>query len=595
MWSSDPRPAYKAIRELRSSKPAPQCTAVKSSDGILLTEEADIKTRWAEYFEQLYKVDPPAVRLNTVNVVAPVPNPPLSCDPPSLAEVGAAVKQLKGGRAPGCCGIHAELLKAGGDAVLESLHAVLRSSWNTGIIPSDWKRGIVIPLWKGKGDRQDCNNYRGVTLLSVPGKVFARVILERIRHHLLQHQRPEQAGFTPKRSTTDRILGLRVLTERKREFQQGLLAAYVDLRKAFDSVNREALWRLLGLRGLPPKLIHLISALYSATDSVVRCGTSTSDPFPVPTGVRQGCVLAPTLFNTCMDWVLGRVADGTGCGASFGEVTISDLDFADDAVIFAEIMETLVEALDRLSEESEPLGLRVSWVKTKVQAFNGILDPAVQSVTVGREVVELTDRFTYLGSEISVTASCDLEVNKRLGRAWGVMDSLNKGVWRCRYLCRRTKVAVFRTIVLPVLLYGCETWTLNKALRQKLNSFGTKSLRRILGYRWDNFISNQRLLEETGMRYLTCIIRERQLRHFGHVARFPEADPVHRILSVRDPVGAKRPRGRPPLSWLQQVDRYFGEMGMGRVSAWELAKGRPEVYRRKVDVATRCHGACSHT
>ena len=164
-------------------------------------------------------------------------------------ETQAAVNRLKWGKAPGICGIHAELLKAGGNAALMSLHAVLCSVWNTGIIPTDWKRGLVVPLWKGKGDCQDCNNYRGATLLSVPGKVFARIILDRVRHHLLEHQPPEQSGFTPKRSTIDRILSLRVLTECRREFRQGLLAAYVDLCKEFDSVNRDALWRILGLRG----------------------------------------------------------------------------------------------------------------------------------------------------------------------------------------------------------------------------------------------------------------------------------------------------------------------------------------------------------
>ena len=106
-----------------------------------------------------------------------------------------------------------------------------------------------------------------MTLLSVPGKVFVRIILDRVRHHLLKHQHPEQSGFTPKRSTIDRILALRVLIERRREFWQGLLAAYVDLCKAFNSVNRDAIWRILGLRGVPPKLIDLMSELYSGTES----------------------------------------------------------------------------------------------------------------------------------------------------------------------------------------------------------------------------------------------------------------------------------------------------------------------------------------
>ena len=107
-------------------------------------------------------------------------------------ETQAAVNRLKWGKAPGICGIHAELLQAGGNDVLMLLLAVLCSAWNTGIIPTDWKRGLVVTLWKGKGDRQDCNNDRGVTLLSVLGKVFARIILERVRHHLLEHQSPEQ-------------------------------------------------------------------------------------------------------------------------------------------------------------------------------------------------------------------------------------------------------------------------------------------------------------------------------------------------------------------------------------------------------------------
>ena len=93
-----------------------------------------------------------------------------------------------------------------------------------------------------------------------------------------------------------------------------------------------------------------------------------------------------------------------------------------------------------------------------------------------------------------------------------------------------------------------ETWTLSQDLRRRLNAFGTKSLRRILRYRWWHKVSNDRLLKMTGMRYVTCIIRERQLRQFGHVARFPESDSVRQILTAEDPIGARCPRGRPQLT-----------------------------------------------
>ena len=175
------------------------------------------------------------------------------------------------------------------------------------------------------------------------------------------------------------------------------------------------------------------------------------------------------------------------------------------------------------------------------------------------------------------------------------MDSLDRGVWRYRYLCRKTKIRVFKSLVLPVLLYGCESWTLTGDLGRRLNVFGTKSLRRIIGYRWSDFISNDRLLGEGQMRLVTCMVRERQLRLFGHVARFAEADPANRILNARDPRGWVRPVGRPRLSWLQQMDGHLEDLGMGRAAARRLAIRRPKEFRKKVDAATRCRGVCPHT
>ena len=166
-------------------------------------------------------------------------------------------------------------------------------------------------------------------------------------------------------------------------------------------------------------------------------------------------------------------------------------------------------------------------------------------------------------------------------------------MWRCQYLCRRAKVRVFRSLVLPILLYGCETWTLTRDLRRRLNSFGTWSLWRILGYRWSDFVFNERLLRETQMRFVTCIVCQRQLWLYGHVARFPDADPAHQILSVWESREWRRPMGQPRASRLQQVDRHLKEMGMGQASAWGMARRRPLEYRQKVDAATRCSGACS--
>ena len=243
----------------------------------------------------------------------------------------------KSGRAPGVFNISAELLKAGGVTLLQELAAVFRQILVNRVIPADWRQRIIIPTFKGQGDYGECGGHSSTSLLSEPDKVFARVVLDKIRPHLVVYQRPKQSGFTPKKSTVDHILALRVLKERRGEFLRTFYRAYVDFQKKFDSVHRVTLWELLRLRGIPREILELIRALYTSTESAVRWDGDTSDFVPVETGVRQGCVFAPSLFSdsVCMDRLMGRIVGSGFRGTSFGEKIFTDLNFCNDAVIFA--------------------------------------------------------------------------------------------------------------------------------------------------------------------------------------------------------------------------------------------------------------------
>ena len=148
----------------------------------------------------------------------------------------------------------------------------------------------------------------------------------------------------------------------------------------------------------------------------------------------------------------------------------SDLVFADDAVIFAESLEVLVMALEALHKEAKPLGLQVSWSKTKVQVFGGLLNETVQSIHACGEDIDILDSFTCLGNMVHNNGGSRQEVLRWIGLAlvslaYGVMDSLSMSIWRCQYLCRWIKILIFKSLVIPVLLYGCETWTLNTDLK----------------------------------------------------------------------------------------------------------------------------------
>ena len=164
-------------------------------------------------------------------------------DAPTLDEVRAVIKKLKFGRAAGRDAIATEMLKLAIDPTSRILHQLFASVWATGKVPCAWKESIII-LYKGKGPRNECASYGPITLLSVPGMVFAHVLLSRIDPLLRSKMRFEQSGFTSGRSTLDAILALRLLSEVHREFSQPMHVAFVDLKAAFDSVDQLAFAKL---------------------------------------------------------------------------------------------------------------------------------------------------------------------------------------------------------------------------------------------------------------------------------------------------------------------------------------------------------------
>ena len=115
---------------------------------------------------------------------------------------------------------------------------IFNHTWSTEQIPDDWRKGIILPFWKRKGDALTCSINRGITLLSIPGKTFARVVINRAIPAMHHHRRPHQAGFMPGLSTTDHISAIRFLAEKAREFRKyrTLFIDFLDIKAAFDCV-----------------------------------------------------------------------------------------------------------------------------------------------------------------------------------------------------------------------------------------------------------------------------------------------------------------------------------------------------------------------
>jgi hypothetical protein len=320
---------------------------------------------------------------------------PINCNPPNRAEILKAIKLLKCHKAPGPDAIPPEALKSNPNIIAKELQQLFSKIWRTEDIPKDWSEGYIIKIPK-KGNLEECKNYRGITLLSIPGKVFNRIILERMKETVDTMLRDEQAGFRSNRSCTDQICTLRIIIEQSNEWNSPLYISFVDYEKAFYSLNRELLWKIARHYGIPQKLVNLIKKTYEKTNcKIVHEGTLT-DSFEVKTGVRQGCLLSPFLFLLAIDFVMKRSLHNTRNGIQWGLMQqLNDLDFADDLALVSHGRSQMEEKIDRLNAESSRLGLQIHRGKTKTMRINAAnSDP----IHLGNIELDDVDEFTYLGS-----------------------------------------------------------------------------------------------------------------------------------------------------------------------------------------------------
>ncbi|BHF62952.1 hypothetical protein SprV_0200594100 [Sparganum proliferum] len=234
-----------------------------SADGsTLLTEKTQILQRWAEHFRGVLN-RPSAISDAAIDRL---PQMETNADldlPPSLQETIRAVQQLSSGKAPGSDTIPAEVYKHGGPQLMDHLTALFQEMWLQGEVPQDFKDATIVHLYKRKGNRQICDNHRGISLLNIAGKIFARILLNRLNHHLEQGLLPEsQCGFRRHRGTTDMIFAARQLQEKCQEMRTHLYSTFVDLTKAFDTVNREGLWKIMQKFGCPERFTRMVRQLH---------------------------------------------------------------------------------------------------------------------------------------------------------------------------------------------------------------------------------------------------------------------------------------------------------------------------------------------
>lgn len=558
---------YQRVNHLKNGY-QPKLNLCKNKEGEILSEEKEIMDRWTEYFRELLNKEP------TINEEVEIPDDNVNVDEPTLREVELVVKAMKNNKAPGKDSIVVELLKYGGKTIIRELHKLICKIWENEEMPEDWKVGIICPIFK-KGDRLQCSNYRGITLLSVAYKIFATLAQRRLNEYAEKILEEYQCGFRPGRSTVDQMFVMRQIMEKCYEYGTPLHILFIDFKQAFDSIDRNELYKALIEVNIPRKLVRLIKVTLTNAKAAVMVSGKIGSEFHIESGVKQGDSLSSTLFNLVLHAAVSKLKLKGSVINKLKQMCA----YADDIALVARTKRALNETFVDLERECNKVGLFINIDKTKYMRMASEDVRVVENeIDIGGHNFGAVPSFKYLGAILSHNNKVSDEINSRImagNRAYFAQIKLIKS----KLLYRQTKIHLYKTLIRPIVTYGSETWTMTDADVNALRVFERKIYRRIYGPIKEGEVWRLRRNDEIngviGNEDIVRFIKASRLRWIGHVERMDQERIQRRIMNSQ--IMGVRKRGRPRKRWVQDVEEDLRKMGIRR---WKIEAQNRDGWRR---------------
>ena len=349
-------------------------------------------------------------------------------------------------------------------------------------------------------------------------------------------------------------------------------------------MKRNELWHIMLEHGFPTKLIKLIRATLDGSKSSVRIAGEISDSFVTLDGLKQGDALSNLLFNIALEGAIRRA----GVQRNGTIITRSHmlLGYADDIDIIGINRRAVEEAFLPFKREAARIGLTINSAKTKYMVAGrerGSPSGVGSEVELDGVRYEVVDEFVYLGTLVTCDNDVSREIKRRVAAAnrtfYGMRSQL-----KSRSLQTRTKLALYKSLILPVALYGHEAWTVKETDYRVLGVFERRILRSILGGIMENGDWRRRINHELYQVYkhadIGKLIKHGRLQWAGHVARMPE-ERLAKVIFSREPGRGRRLRGRPRTRWMCAIEEYArvaGVQGDWRLAAQNRATWKSTIY-----------------
>ena len=445
--------------------------------------------------------------------------------PFTTVELLTAIKSLKNNKSTSLDLISNEMLKTCGKIIPDHFLFLFNKILSVGCYPNLWKTDILNPIHKSD-EKNDPNNFRGIALASCFGKLYTKLMRNRLETFCNKNNIIDGCQGSGKKNsrTADHLVVIRFLIDKIVKGEKGkLFACFVDIKKAFDFTPRNVLfYNLLNDYGVGGKFLNILMEMYTNHRVFVRVAGGLLQPITTTIGLKQGCGISPLLFNLFIN-KLPSVFDHACDPVYLGGKPLSSLLWADDLMIMSRSSVGLQTAIDRTFTFYQNLGLELNTTKTKVLIFNNRgLKLNNYQFTAGGNNVEVVDSYQYLGIKLKASGSMQLAVTELFDKANRAWFSISNILYTNKRLAVKKAFKLFDCLIRPILLYACEFW-LPLVLQKKCFENKANLLKG-----WENFggeILNQKLCRML----LSVHKRASRLAVLGELGRYPLLIPAIKL------------------------------------------------------------------
>ena len=411
---------------------------------------------WEEHFKTL---------LNTKNTGQKAkPIPPNSLNPEmdreiTEAELDAVLARSKIGKARGPDGTLAEYLKYAPKNVQKALLRLMNIIFSTATYPTSWTVNFLKAIYKS-GATTDPGNYRGLAIGSAIAKLYSAILLNRLEAFVTKENILSicQIGFRKLFRTADHIYVLKTIVNMKLSKGEKLYAAFIDFKKAYDTVNREKLLDSLQKIGVGSKFAENIKAIYDKVQYTIKVKGKLMDPILSNLGLKQGCPLSPLLFNLYINDIAKYL--NQNCkepNIKLQGIEITHFLYADDLVIISPTKKGLQEKLDNLSQFAKDKDLTINTKKSQIMIFNKGGKLLKDQFSIDGKTLEIVPSYTYLGIDIPTNGSFNPGMAQMNNKAKKAMMPLYTTIMQFNIPFHKA-LKLFQTYVEPILLYNAENF-----------------------------------------------------------------------------------------------------------------------------------------